>query len=241
MVRSIFCLMSISVVPASAAVNHVPIKSSLALQPGQAYTVQLDSSVPVEVGWTTSKSTPCSTNCIQVTEITRTPQFSYATGLGGSKEYLPVSGKIGVEFKNVSQQAVTIDVYRIQRVCEAESCKYFDSTKKGHTQVFKIDELKSITTSSDGSYSVISGVAMSGRPFRLRIIWWSDDPKAFYPHCAPWIKRYVDNHAPKEQYRPYIISGVEVGDGDNLILKSVDDCVPNAPHFGVASEDEVFK
>ena len=58
--------------------------------------------------------------------------------------------------------------------------------------------------------------------------------------CTTWIKRYVDNHTPKEKYRPYIISGENVGDGNNIVLRSIDDCVPLASHFGV-SEDKVFK
>jgi hypothetical protein len=227
-------------VTASAAVRHLPIKSGVELKPGETYTAQIEASEPVELGWTVVQTKPCATNCIEATELTRNTHFGFATALGGSKEYPPVSGKIAVEYKNISQQPVTIDVFRVQRICDAESCRFFDSKKRGHPQVFKIDELKSITTSSDGSYSVISGIAMSGRPFRVRVIWWSDDSKAFYPHCAPWIKRYLDNHAPKEQYRPYVISGIEVGEGDNLILKSVDDCVPRADHFG-AIEDEVFK
>jgi hypothetical protein len=240
-IRTIPFLLLVLAATAPAAVRLIPIKSSILLNPGESYTAQIEASAPAEIGWTVNQAKPCTTNCIEATELTRNTHFGFATALGGSKEYPPVSGKIAVQYKNISHEPVTIDVYRIQRTCDAEACRFFDSAKKGHTQVFKIDELKSITTSSDGSYSLISGVAMSGRPFKVRIIWWSDDPKAFYPHCAPWIKRYIDNHTPKEQYRPYVISGVEVGEGDSLVLKSVDDCVSKADHFGVLSEDEVFK
>jgi hypothetical protein len=50
--------------------------------------------------------------------------------------------------------------------------------------------------------------------------------------CPRRIKGYVDNHTPKERYRPYILSGLNVGDANNIVLKSIDDCVPLAPHFG---------
>jgi hypothetical protein len=50
----------------------------------------------------------------------------------------------------------------------------------------------------------------------------------------------MDNHTPKEKYRPYIISGMNVGDENNVVLKSIDTCVPSAPHFGV-NEKSVFK
>lgn len=55
-------------VAAHGVVRHIPIKSGVVLQPGQAYTVQIDSSQPVEIGWTTSQTKPCSTNCIEATE-----------------------------------------------------------------------------------------------------------------------------------------------------------------------------
>lgn len=240
-IRFIPFLLLVLAATAPAAVRRVPIKSGLVLNPGESYTAQIEASAPAEIGWTVNQAKPCATNCIEATELTRNTHFGFATALGGSKEYPPVSGKIAVEYKNISQQPVTIDVYRIQRTCDAEACRFFDSTRKGYTQLFKIDEFKSITTSDDGSYSVISGVAMSGRPFRVRVVWWWDDKNAIGPNCSRWIKRYLDNHVPKEQYHPYVISGIEVGDGDSLVLKSVDDCAAKADHFGVLSEDEVFK
>lgn len=226
---------------AYGAVRHVPIKSGVVLKPGESYTAQIEAEKPVEVGWTAVQPKPCTTNCVEATELTRNTHFGFATALGGSKEYPPVSGKVAIEYKNISQEPVTIDIYRIARTCDAEACKFFDSSQKGRRLVFKVDEFKSITTSSDGSYSVISGVAMSGRPFHIRAVWWWDDPKAFRPHCDPWIKRYIDNRTPKESYRPYVISGYGIGDGNDIILRSIDDCVPKAPNFGVLSEDEVFK
>ena len=94
--------------------------------------------------------------------------FGYATSLGGSKMYEPADGKIAVEYKNVSWQPVTIDVYRMVRICDAESCRFLDNTKEGHTLVFKINELKSITTSKDESYSVISGCCRERAPLPIR-------------------------------------------------------------------------
>ncbi len=238
--RSIPLLLLISVGPSYGAVKHIPIKSGVVLKPGEAYTVQVEADKPTEIGWTAVQAKACTGNCVEATELTRNTHFGFATGLGGSKEYPPVSGRIAVQYKNISQEPVTIDIYRVLRTCDAEACRFFDSTQKGRRLVFKIDEFKSITTSNDGSYSVISAVAMSGRPFRVRTIWWSDDKQAFNPHCDRWIKRYLDNHTPKEQYRPYLISGYAIGDGNDLILKSIDDCVSRADHFGVF-EEEVFK
>ena len=156
------------------------------------------------------------------------------------KEYPPVSGRVAVQYKNVSQEPVTIDVFRIERICDAKACRFFSSSQKGRWLVFKVDEFKAIITSDDGSYSVISGVAMGGRPFHVRAVWWWDDKTAFSPRCDRWIKRYLDNHTPKEQYRPYVISGQAIGEGNNLVLKSIDTCASRADHFGVP-EGNVFK
>jgi hypothetical protein len=59
-------------------------------------------------------------------------------------------------------------------------------------------------------------------------------------NCAPFVKRYLDNHTSKEQYRPYIISGQAIGEGANIVLKTIDTCAPKAPNFGVPDQN-VFK
>ena len=58
--------------------------------------------------------------------------------------------------------------------------------------------------------------------------------------CPRFIKGYVDNHTPKEWYSPHILSGMNVGDANNIVLKLIDDCAPSAPHFGFM-EQNVFK
>ena len=84
------------------------------------------------------------------------------------------------------------------------------------------------------------GVVTIGRRFTIRAIWWTDDKNTIGSNCAMFIKRYLDSHTPKEQYRPYILSGQEAGQGNPLTLKSIDTCVPKAPNFGVPDKN-VFK
>jgi hypothetical protein len=224
---------------AYGTVKHVPIRSGVVLKPGEVYTATVESTKPVEIAWTAVQAKPCTMDCIQMTLVGDHP-VSFTATRGAQGNYTPTNGKLVVEYKNISQQSVTIDVYRLERICDAEACKLFDGSKKGTILVFKIDEFKSITTSADGSYSTISGVVESGRAFRMRAVWWTDNKAAAFG-CARWIKGYVDNHTPKDKYRPYILSGMNVGDGTNIVLNSIDDCVPLAPHFGVSSEKYVFK
>jgi len=225
---------------AYGAVVHVPIKSSVVLKPNEAYTITIEAKEPMEIGWQAVQSPPCTTDCIQATDLTGGINYTIAAPLGAARKYTPASDKISVEYKNVSTQAVTIDVYRVQRTCDAEACKFLEETQKGRWLVYKVDEFKTIATSKDGSYSTISGVTIGGRPFSFRAIWWTDDKTALIVNCAPFVKRYLDNHTPKEQYRPYIISGQAIGEGGNIVLRSIDTCAPKAPNFGVPDKN-VFK
>ncbi len=222
-----------------AAVTHIPIKSGVVLKPGEAYTITVPATEPAEIGWLAVQAKRCTMNCVQATELSGGSKYSIATPLGASMKYRPVSGKISVEYKNLSSEPVTINIYRVQRTCEAEACKFLAPNQKHSWLVFKVDEFKSIATSKDGSYSVVSGVAESGRPFRFRAVWWSEEKTPFSVNCSSFIKRYLDSHTPKDQYRPYVISGQAVGEAANIVLK-VDTCVPKAPHFGVP-EQNVFK
>jgi hypothetical protein len=225
---------------AHAAVEHVPIKSNVELKPDEARTITVEATQPTEIGWQAVQAKPCTTNCVQATDVTGGINYTIATPLGASMKYTPASGKITVEYKNVSSEPVTINVYRVQRTCEAEACKFLDERQKGRWLVFKVDEFKSIETSKDESYSVISGVTITGRPFSFRAVWWTDDKKNLMVNCAPFVKRYLDRRTPKEHYSPYIISGQAVGEAANIILSSVDTCAPKAPRFGVP-EGNVFK
>jgi hypothetical protein len=223
-----------------AAVRHVSIKSGVVLKPGQTYVATIDSNAPVEVGWTAVQAKRCTMHCVQATDLTESNHNKIATDIGASTTYNPAASRISVEYKNVSAEPVTIDIYRVQRTCEAEACRFIDKTAKSRSLVFKIKEFKSITTSKDGSYSTISGTVMSGRPFTVRAVWWTEDPKGLRFGCAKWIKGWLDNHDSPDKYRPYVLAGSGLGDDNHLVLKFVDACVPHAPNYG-AMESSIFK
>jgi hypothetical protein len=225
---------------AHAAVTHVPIKSGVQLKPNQAYAVTLKAAGPVEIGWKTVHAKRCTTNCVEATSVTGSITYSVSTPLGGSTKYTPVAGKITVEYKNVSSEPVTIDIYRVRRTCEAEACRFLDDRQRSRWLVFKIDQFTLITTSRDGSFSVISGVVVGGKPFTARFVWWSEEKTQSIVDCSRFVKRYLDNKTSKDEYSPYIISGQATGESSNIVLKSVDTCAPKAPNFGVPDEN-VFK
>lgn len=223
-----------------AAVDRIPIKSNLALKPGEAYTITVETTEPTEIGWRTLGTKPCATNCVQATDLTGGVNYTIATPLGASMKYTPTAGKISIEYKNVSGEPVSIDIYRVRRTCEAEACRFLDQSQKRHWLVFKVGEFTSIVTSRDQSYSVISGVTMAGRPFTFTAVWWSDDKAALRVDCSGFVQRFLDTHTAKEQYRPYVISGQAIGDAGKIVLTSVDTCAPKATNFGVPDQN-VFK
>jgi hypothetical protein len=191
MFRPILCLMILCTGTAYGAVKHVPIRSGVVLKPGEAYTAQVESAKQVEIGWTAVQAQPCTMDCIKMTLVSDIHPVSFTASRSAVGKYMPTDGKLIVEYKNVSQQPVTIDVYRIERTCDAEACKLFEDSKKGSLLVFKIDEFKSITNSVDTSYSVISGVAESGRTFRIYVVWWTDQKGAGFMGCPRWIKGWT--------------------------------------------------
>jgi hypothetical protein len=218
------------------AVARIPLKLNVALNPSEAYILNMDVAGPVEIAWEAVQAKPCNTDCVQATYLPTKFVFAARSGLG---KYTPVDGKISVEYKNISSEPVTINIYRLQRTCDAEACQFLVSGQKGRLLVYKVDEFRSITTSKDESYSVITGTTTLGRPFRVRVVWWTDDKLARF-HCAQYIQRCLSNRTGKDQYRPYILSGMAIGEGNDVVLKSIDTCVPRAPNFGV-SDANVFK
>ena len=237
MYRCVLFLLIIFIGSAQCVIKRLPIKSNVVLKPGEKYKLEVEATKPIEIGWETVPWKACTTDCVQSTELSGSTHFAIATKIGAWYVYEPDSGRIAVEYKNVSHEVVTIDIFRVQRICDAEACKLLDPRQKGRWLVFKVDEFKSIQNSEDGSYSLISGVALSGRPFRIRAVWWTDDKRSALLNCSPYIKKYTDNHTPKEQYRPYVMSGQAFGDGTNIVFKSIDTCAPQASNFGVPDEN----
>ncbi len=140
-----------------------------------------------------------------------------------------------MEFKNIGSDPVILNIYRLHRICDAEACQFLAKGEKGRALTFKVEEFRSITTSKDESYSAITGITTLGKPFRVLAVWWTDNKAGQFP-CARFIQKYLTDHKPKEQYRPYVLDGEAVGQGDKIVLRHVDTCVPKAPNFGSSHE-----
>lgn len=218
-----------------AAVTNIPVESGIELKPGESRLVTLDSTQPLEVGWSAVQEHKCSMHCVQAVDKSGGYEYSIATDLGASMKYTPVEGKIKIEYRNKADHPVVIDVYKVDRVCDAETCRLLKDSDKGKWLVYKIAQFTSIETCEDQSYSTISGMTTSGQAFSVKAIWWTDNKESPFT-CHQTIAKYVAGNVSADAYAPYILSGKTMGD-DRTILSNIDTCVPKAPHFGVPDEN----
>lgn len=226
-------------ISAHAAVNKIPVESGIELQAGESRTVTIASDDVLEIGWTAVQKTRCTMHCVEAVDKSGGYEYAIATDIGASMKYTPKDGKIVIEYRNkAADHAVTIDIYKTERVCDAEACAFLGrADKDGHWMVYKIGEFKSIETSKDGSYSTISGVTVAGKEFTSKFVWWSDDNNGLFS-CYKWIEKYLSEGTPISEYAPYVLAGKSLED-DRTVMQSVDTCAPKAPNFG-ASEESVF-
>src|SRR5256885_464644 len=67
---------------AYGAVVHVPIKSGVVLKPNETYTITVEATEPMEIGWQTVQAKRCTVDCVQATDISGGNNYAIATPLG---------------------------------------------------------------------------------------------------------------------------------------------------------------
>jgi hypothetical protein len=225
---------------ASAEITELPVHAKVELKPGESRTFTFESKEPLELGWKAIQAQPCTTDCIEVTD-TAPPHHAFATKLGGRMEYKPVAGKVTLTYANKSTQPVTITIYRVKRTCESESCAFTKGKEAGHSINIVVGRFSSISTSKDGSYSVVSGETVTGKPFTAKLLWWTDDPKSpIIINCSKTIQEYVDKQTQPEEYSPYILPGTLVGDVEDLVVTKFTGCVRKGTKYGM-TESSIYK
>lgn len=216
---------------AMAAVNQIPLQQDLVIAPGERQTITVEAETEIELGWEVVSEPACETDCIEVVDQTDGRGFTFTARANGLMTITPVDGRVAVDLTNKAEHPVTLIVYRLERICEAESCGLIDDAKDGRWMVFKIDEFTSIETSADESFSTISGITTTAKPFIIKAVWWRYDPEEAFA-CAKFIRQYINEGVPKEEYHPYVLAGTVVEDENGVVLTSVDTCAPKAPNFG---------
>ncbi len=68
----------------------------------------------------------------------------------------------------------------------------------------RVQKLKQIQTSEDGSCLTLQGVTTKGKKFDITFAWWFYEPSLFMS-CSKYIKRWIDKSNPENA--PYVIAG----------------------------------
>ena len=98
--------------------------------------------------------------------------------------------------------------------------------------VFKIKALHKVTHSDDRSFTIVEGVTMSDKEFKVKLVW-DELFKEIYPKSLDqWLKK---SKADFEADIPYVIAGGVIS-RDPLTVKP-DTVVPHAPNFGAPPEN----
>lgn len=170
---------------------------SVKLNPDQTFTVKIVTNEPYHVGWSTKQKNHCKGNCVEGKKLVNGKwQSSISAQHGASVRYEPSDGKIIIEYKNVRDAFVIIDVYKEKQICDSEACDFL--RKRGIKYPFDYDQIdldykrilsKKVTrfdTSKDGSYTNVEGESVFGTKFKITILWWFVDDKS-QSHCKDWI------------------------------------------------------
>lgn len=234
MMRILLCMMLyVSVTHADVIRNEIEPK--LAIAPGETKVVVIQSDKDfVEIAWQTLSSEACRQSaCVKFND--KNDDFSYESFNGQGSHYTK-EGKVNLEFSNIAKTPVTIRVMQIERTCTAELCALITGTDTLDWKVVRIQELKSITTSNDGSYSTLQGVTTKGKAFDITLAWWFYE-KSMFASCPKFLARWIDN--PQAENVPYILAGgtLEAKQKGRFIL-SVDTCTAKGSKFNAPKESE---
>jgi hypothetical protein len=225
---------------AKAEVTEAPIHSNIDLKPGETRTYTFESGEALELGWKATQATPCTTDCVRVTDSAPSHD-TFATKFGGTMKYEPVEGRITLTYANESKQLVTITIYSVKRTCDAASCAFVKGKQEGPSINIVVGVFKSIATSKDGSYSEVTGETATGKHFTAKLLWWTDDPNSpIIINCSKTIQQYIVKKTPPEDYSPYILPGTLVGDVNDLVVTKLTGCVAKGTNYGM-SESSIYK
>ena len=119
---------------AKAEVIETPIHSNIDLKPGETRTYSFEAGAALELGWKATQATPCTTDCVRVTD-SAPAHHTFATRFGGTMRYEPVDGRVTLTYANESKQFVTITIYSVTRTCNAASCAFVKESKKGNRSI----------------------------------------------------------------------------------------------------------
>jgi hypothetical protein len=221
-----------------ADVIRTDVEPNLSIAAGETKNIVMESEYgkPIETFWQTLSPEECTTSaCIKFQE--KGSSFDYDS-FNGQGTHEPIDKKVTLSFTNQSKTPVTIKLTRIEKTCTAEVCRLILIPDTQDWKVVRIQKLKALQTSEDGSYSTLQGVTTKGKEFDITLAWWFYKPSSFM-NCPKYIKSWIDK--PKPEYAPYVIAGstlVPNVKNKNRFILSVDTCTKKAGNFNAPKESE---
>lgn len=237
---TLLATLALGLPPCSAESITTDIETGLIIQPQEtkAITIPADPAGASEIFWQTSTGTikglECQSNpCIRVYD----KNIDYTTETFNYQRKFEADEKaIIIELTNIAETPVTIQIQRTVKTCSAESCAYITSTENDDWKVLRAQKINSIRTSTDGSYSHISGTTLLGKSFDEVFVWWTVD-KNDTMSCTTFIQNWIDD--PQSFPAPYILAGGILPQKDTNtahIVMKVDTCTPHGENFNADDE-----
>ena len=184
------------------------IHNNILIEPNKPFITTIQSIDNIRIGWETI-TLDCKTNCIEARNISdRKITPIIGAQFGATLEYKPVNGKVIIEYKNISDKPVAINVFTEHAICDSMACQYLKA--KGISDLHNYNEVQSdwkriviktifsFQTSKDGSYSIVTGESIFGTKYEISIVWWLIDEQR-PSFCKKWIPEYGTYSPEKEK------------------------------------------
>ena len=185
---------------AHATYEEVEIESGIRIPPKKSYRLELQSSKKLGVRWEVTDMNNCSKDCISVSQVNSSWKMKATSQYGVGYEYNPKDEKIILEYENISDHQVVINILKYKYICDSEACDHMRNLGvkdpinfiSNDTPLFKrirVSKFINIKHSVDKSWSRISGKTESGDLFTADFIWWKFDPDQEI-NCFKYLDRY---------------------------------------------------
>lgn len=215
---------------AEATLEDKVIIEGIEISPNESYQLSIKSAAPTRLGVFIDDTTPCKTDCISVLENKSSIEHKTRNNL--FSKFMPEAGVINVQFKNIIESPVKISVHQYIKKCDSEACTFLNSLgikeplnfgrSHGVYKRLRMSSISRIETSSDGSWSNVSGKTVFGNSFKVTIIWWLYDPSR---EISCGKGKYIQSYKKKMERGdgPTLIAGKLVR-RDQLIFMDIDTC-----------------
>ena len=185
-----------------AAYEESLLKEAITIKPKDRYVFKIPTTTKINIRWTLNDDGNCKSDCISAVQLNTENTFAATSQYGFGTHYSPIGGLVEIEYKNIANHPVKINILTYKYICDSFGCGYLKSLGiknpidyvSNDTPLFKrvrISKFTNIVTSDDKSWSRIWGVTEFGDNFKADFIWWKFDPTK-ETSCGSFLKMYKE-------------------------------------------------